>query len=272
MQISVSPSRGDLCTKVALLLFILVFGPVGAAAQPFDLETPGDSPIWWTVDSELTPEGLRIALTDPANIHQRHLAAVRAGRAEAAPAKAYDALVFFVDPKTNPELVPLAVAYILFANNECLLLPPEAVAKRLHAAGLSKEGANVLASKCQESSSRNRELAEAVRAHHSQALDLRAKWLAVNGNSEKSRRDLEAALRTQDIAAFRNISTHPPEELALLLRFAFRNPPIEVAADALRELKNSLSETDWNIFRKYMHKWSGGLGIIMDVQSWKFKQ
>lgn len=252
-----------------LVPWLLVASVAPMAAQPFDLEAPADSPTWWTLAPGLSPEELRTVLTDPASIRARHELSVQAGRAQSAPAAAYRGLVFFVDPRSNPELVPMPLAFILFSNNECLLLPEYSVVKRLEKAGLSESGASSVAKSCRAAAARNRELAEANRDGQAEMVALQKQWLSVNGDTEESHLQLESALRKKDVSAFRPISSKTDQELLKLIEIATDNPPMAAATAALPVLKAALTRADWELLRSYLLTWSKGLGIILDVQAWK---
>ncbi len=261
---------GDIVLWFLLPVSFLTAAVAPSRAQPFDLETAIDSPTWWTLKPDLSPEALQSALTDPASIRRRHEFSVQAGRAQAAPTSAYGALVFFVDPQRNPELVSMPLAYILFSNNECLLLSEEAVVKRLVKAGLSEKGASTVAKSCRASADRNRELAEANRDGWAELQALQKKWFAEYGETKESQQRFHEALRSKEVNSFRRISGKSDGEISEYLEVASENPPIKVATEALPALKASVSEADWARLRRYFLDWSRGLGIIMDVQTWKY--
>jgi len=69
------------------LLVVVAFvctlaAPRPAAAQPFDLDTPADSPLWWTVTDAPSPAELRAALRDPEAHLERYPEALAGGSNE----------------------------------------------------------------------------------------------------------------------------------------------------------------------------------------------
>ncbi len=91
--------------------------PAAAAAQPHKLDTPVDSPLWWTLTDDLTPAELKRLHNDRSLALERYDAAVNAGLAQPLPERGRESrgcLKFYYHPDLTPELEPMWLAFETF--------------------------------------------------------------------------------------------------------------------------------------------------------------
>lgn len=134
------------------LILALILLPTVSRAQPHKLDTPTDSPLWWTLTDEITPQKLKALYADRTSSLARYDDAVEAGLEEPLPARGKRSracLTFYRNAELTPQLEPMWIAFRAFYNahldqelsgNEYV----DAVPHRLQEFGISPSGVDVI--------------------------------------------------------------------------------------------------------------------------------
>lgn len=245
------PSRGPSSRfQVTVLTCALTLGlgsTAEAPAQPMDLATPADSPLWWTLTPDLSPEDLRREYQDPGATLRRYQEAVDAGLEEPRSDEDLARLKFYTHPRIQPEITTFWEALTIFSQH-LNRRGDEAVADDLATSGISKQGQDRIIS--------------SLHRLHSEAEDI----MSVSG--PKQRRFLlllieakkeghpEAALEwaraNEDAEYLAAVTSVPKAELEDLMD-AMKISPSQIASEAaLLQLKETLSASDWDRLRAHL--------------------
>lgn len=238
-------------TLTVLLLGLAVGGPAGS--QPLDLDTPADSPLWWTLTDEISPAELREIYLDESGHLKRYREAVIAGLEEPLPPSEAPFLAFYYHPKMTPELDPMWLAWSFFGH--ALIRQGDVeVREGLSAYEISPSGIETILVMGHEQYREERALFDAVRKDAEEFHRIQREYV-IRGTVEESRvanRELKDALERGDFTLLRQVSGKAPEELARMQEAFDTSPASETAAENLPELREQLSEHDWNVLRRYL--------------------
>lgn len=267
-----SPARRDrghpelrlwraLCSAATLILI-----PTMLTAQPFQLDTPVGSPMWWTLTDQLTPAELKQQLTDPELILERYGDAVAAGDEQPLPKtgvrESEEGLIYYVNRKRTPELEPMWAAFRSFGfyvpEEGSKVQDPTARAglrALVEEYGLSSTGLDTILDVYRSTETAvdelNARLAPA-RAEMNRLLDDLYSD-PVRAASSPPRAKLYESVLQKDYQAVANVVGRTESDIQDAVdSHADWNDSYELVAEALPELKQRLSANDWENFRRYL--------------------
>lgn len=249
---------------VFCLISLLVL-PSVVAGQPLDLDTPEDSPLWWTLTDEITPQELRAIYRDDSAHLVRYQAAVEAGLAVPLNERQKKALKFHYHPTQNPELAPMWSAFSAFATAHLEDDGPAITGERLVPYGISPGGIDAILSVGEEQFQEHLAMVEELEAESQEYLRLyrrlddlaRAPAEVKQAHSVPAARHLTPeslleAVDRDDVALLAAASGETPAKVARLLWVAKSNPPAATAGENLVTLRARLTAEDWNAFRRFL--------------------
>jgi hypothetical protein len=266
--------------SVLLLLFGLVISPANTKAQPLELDTPADSPLWWTLTDELTPQELRSIYRDDAGHLKRYQAAVEAGLASPLDERQKKALKFYYNPDQNPELMPMWLAFSAFATAHLEDDGPSITGERLVPYGISPGGIDAILSVGEEQLQEETQMVEDLKEEGLEFMQVfqRMDDLAsapaevkehypVAAARRLTHEGLREAFEREDVELLAAASGESPEKIARLIWVAKANPPAATAGENLVTLHARLSAEDWNAFRRFLlEKVVSRMGAFADFQ------
>lgn len=252
---------------VILLPLLVVAGlawPVAVHAQPMRLDTPVDSPLWWTLTDDLTPAEVKRLYSDRALSLERYDAAVEAGLAPPLPERGKDSrecLQFYVNPELTPELEPMWFPFQTFyalytpgehAREEYVEAAPRDLQQKF---GVSPSGVDAIMSAAAATQTefdslmadlgpKLQEMTLLLAAVYEDPL--RAAFVPPEGQ-------VYDAVRQQDYATVSSVVGRPESEIHELVdSHADWDVPYALIAEALPGLKAALTDHDWQGFRHYL--------------------
>ncbi|MGH9382033.1 MAG: hypothetical protein ACRD2Z_15675 [Thermoanaerobaculia bacterium] len=231
--------------------------------QPHKLDTPADSPLWWTLTDEISPEQLKALYSDRSLSLARYDDAVEAGLAQPLPdsgERSRACLIFYRNAQLTPELEPMWNAFRAFYNahldrefhgDEYV----DAIPHRLQEFGISPQGANVIvAAAISTEAEVKRRLPEFIPKLSEATLLIDEIYSnPTRAASAPPVDQFRDAMEARDYAMVAGVTGRPESEIRELVdSYANWNVPYELVAEALPALKKSLSEPDWQGFRRYL--------------------
>lgn len=236
-------------------LFLLPLSSASARHRPVEL--PTDSPAWWTLTDEFSPEELRRAHHDPEANLQRYLKDLEIRETRPLPAHKAQRLIFHVNGGAEPELVPLWWAFGAMATVRTLRqqLSPETLIRSdgqlLADFGVSPEGV--------------RQILEVADLHrdllYEREVELEPLWeeftkfrqRAVRslGGDEEARERVRDATYASDARFLAPLGKEDLPKTAELLEAMNADVLLEVAMRSLPELRQNLGDADWNGMRRF---------------------
>jgi hypothetical protein len=244
--------RSGSTTRLAGFAVAVALLPAAASAQPLDLDTPADSPLWWTLTDDISPQQLRDAYRDPGANRRRFREAVAAGLQPPAPKDPeLRYLVFYVNPRLTPELEPLWSAFYALAD-QLELEGAEAVELGLAARGISAEGIDRIVAVAQATAAEVRDLVAQIGPLQREFILMvrgvrdRHRW------SEESEAAVESAVERGDTRYFAEQTGRTEADVARLLAAGLRTPTSEAAEESIVRLKADLAAPDWRGLRRYL--------------------
>jgi len=248
-----------------LLLGLVIFLPSITKAQPLELDTPEDSPLWWTLTDEITPQELRAIYRDDTGHLERYQAAVEAGTKPPLNEMGKKALKFFYDPDQNPELTAMWMAFSAFATAHLEDDGHAVTADRLRPYGISPGGVAAILSVGEEQLQEHLGMVEDLKEESREYMQLYRRLddlarapaeIKAQQPAPEARRltpeGLREAVKRNDVALLAAASGESPEKVERLLWVAKSNPPAATAGENLVTLRARLSEEDWNAFRRFL--------------------
>lgn len=264
--------------SVSVLLVAATLLPSPAETQPLDLDTPQDSPLWWTLTDELTPQELRATYRDEAGHLKRYRAAVEAGLES--PINEFQAkgLKFYYNRQQNPELTPMWVGFSVFATFHLADDGPSVTGERLVPYGITPGGIDAILSVGEEQHQEETQMVEELREEGLEYMNLYQKVDALARRPAEVKEQhpvpevgrltpegLREAVKRDDVGLLAAASGETPEKVARLLWVAKSNPPAATAGENLVTLRARLSDKDWNAFRRFLfEEIISRMGAFMD--------
>jgi hypothetical protein len=247
------------------LLGLWAVFPGAAGAQPFDLETPADSPLWWTLTDEITPTELRAAYRSHQSHVERYRQAVETGLEEPRSEEALERLKFYINTQLTPELETLGSAFSLFAYGWLPYEDRAATASALAEHGVTAEGAQQVLDIAGRYAQDFRTLADEIGPKHEELIRLQWEILEKSGQHEQSKAELDRALKASDAGYFSEHTGRDETEILGLLDAWKILPSSVLLATTLPDLKAALSAPDWRGLRRYLlYRVSRDLGKFSD--------
>ncbi len=211
---------------------------------------PPESPAWWTLTDEITPEQLRHALTDPELTKQRFLDAVEAGAQQKVPASRLEQLYVCFEGELTPELVPLWYAYAYLAIRRDIRTEvgePDWLSEQLTGTGISAEGIRAVAGETFAYDARFDGFIESHKRRGNGFLDVLG-----GARRRASNRELNDLLARRDTVAIANLARRPTAEVQALAEAWELDPILEAALPSITALRKTLTARDWAALRDYL--------------------
>lgn len=223
---------------------LLLLACPSAFGQYTENPPPVDSPYWWTLTDEITPEELMHRLQDPEENRRRYREGMAKGQATKFP-EAYLA-EHIVSVRTR-ELTPMWDAFDGFALRFRGLgtAYPEA-ATELESAGVSRAGIETILGIAHQHLRQRDALREELGPKQRAFAEFLTEAKEALGERYRP------ALESRDIAAFARISGRSEAEVADLMAAWERDPGVEVSLESIQLLKLELAEEDWDRFRGFL--------------------
>lgn len=249
--------------RPAAVTMALVLLPAVLGAQPHKLDRPADSPLWWTLTDELTPAELKQLLSDRTLTLQRYDAAVEAGLEQPLPERgpeSRECLKYYFHTDLTPELEPMWSAFQVF---QILYLPGEnaeeehvrAAPRDLRRFGVSASGVETILKTATNTAAAFDSLV-AERAPKSQEMTILLRELyedPLRAAAVPPEGQLYEAIRRKDYGAVAAAVGRPESEIRELVdSHADWDVAYARIAEALPGLKEELTESDWQGFRRYL--------------------
>lgn len=236
-----------------LLTLVLSLGvcAVVASGQPAASgpppETAEDSPRWWTLTDEITPQELR-AIHQNVELHkERYQEDVRAGRRPLKPKKQMDLMNFYIDGNSHPELFPMWWVFSSFSAGFVYDLADPRVS--LTEFGFKAEVVETLAGMSLEYW-RKREAISAKYEEDSEDL-LEFVRLSRERLGEKGYRIAGKAKDATRLAIATGYSVEKVEKYLNRI-WGGENPIEDLTIQTLPLIKEALGPADWELFRRYL--------------------
>jgi len=220
-----------------------------SVAQPMSLDTPSDSPLWWTLTPDFSPEQLQAAYFDPVGGVIRYQEAVEAGLEEPLANEDLERVVFYEHPQIHAEITPMWLALNILATSTISIFGEDIVVAELRDFEITEGGVQKIMSVSAKLERDEKQLMAEVgpKQIEIQLIAIEAKR---KGHSKES---VDRAFAEKDSSFFsRTGSGRRKDELEELLASIDRNPPAEATEGALIALKKNLQEADWEAFRHYL--------------------
>lgn len=257
------PMSSLLLWRAASLVLAFVLLPTVSGAQPHKLDTPTDSPLWWTLSDEVTPEQLKALYSDRSLSLERYDEAVAAGLARPLPdtgTRSRACMLFYSNSQLSPELELMWQAFRAFytvhlnrefAGDEYV----DAVPDELQKFGISPAGRGVILAAARSTPVEvDRRLPEFIpRLSEATLLMHEIYSNPARAATAPPVDQFRNSMETRDYAAIAAVTGRPKAEIRELVdSYANWNVPYELVAEALPVLKADLSDADWSGFRRYL--------------------
>ena len=243
--------------KTPLLLAVLaltcaLIAPTRAWSQPIDLDTPADSPLWWTLTDEISPAELRAALRSDRAHLERYLAAVDAGLASPLTEEQADALSFYYNRRLNPELTPMWFAFDVLASGRLQLRGEEAIRQSLAEYGFTKPAIGTIIDAANAQFRDSQQLAKQLAPDTQEFMKIWRLAVERRGGEKKAGAEVDRAVKAGKLDILAQATGTPNERLAKLRRAWKRDPLGEATAPILVNLKDTLDDASWDRLRTYL--------------------
>jgi hypothetical protein len=233
-------------------VLIGALAPAPATAQPFDLDTPADSPVWWPLSDDITAEELRAAYREPGSSQRRYRDAVAAGLAEPRSDASLENLKFYLNPRLTPELETLGSTYFIFAIGWLPWDGAEKTQVELARFGVSAEGREVILAAAEQFRVDFDRLSGELAPSHRELIRLQWEILEREGESAALKKAMREAAHRGDVAYFAERTERGEAEIRVLLEDWKVDPSRVLLETSLPALKADLSPGDWRGLRRYL--------------------
>lgn len=246
---------------IALSMATLLLGLGGTAvAQPHDLATPVDSPLWWTLTDQVTTAELKALYSDRSLSLARYQDAVAAGLATPLSREAEGCLEFYLNRQLTPELEPMWLAFRTFytfhtpgehARDEAV----ESTPAELQEYGVSPAGINVILDSAIATAAEVDGLMAVLGPKQNEMSQLLLDAYAdpARSGSLPPQGQLYDAVLQREYETVAVAVGLPASEIPDLVdSHADWNAPYALVAEALPELQEDLTVADWQAFRQYL--------------------
>lgn len=241
------------CSAMAFALLLGVLGWVPAGAQPMDLDTPARSPLWWTLTDEISPAELRKEFRDPDAHLARYLEAVEAGvPTQPLNDEALTYLSFYYNRSMTPELTPMWLAFDAFAGGHVELIGEAHATDNLAAFGFGPTAIDTILLFGTRLTRETQEIVEEVGPRSVRFSEIQQRAIEARGGDRKAYASVTRATEAQELDLLLPHAGVPRDELADLRAAWRRHPVTETAEKLLPELRQQLTEEDWERFRRFL--------------------
>ena len=247
---------------LALLAMVVLCAARSGADGFIDSSVPEDSPYWWGLTDETSPAELRARLLDPSGHYTRLNQSVAKGQTP--PVNAGD-ISFYLDPRLTPELVPMWLAFNIFALDVVEIQGAETVADSLAGHGISKDGISAILKHGKEYELAHAAALEAAQQETKQFLAFETRTITKLDTTQRSA--YHAAKEAGDVAELARLSGEDPKTVASLYAAWNRDPAAVEGAKSIKALHGAVSAPDWKAFRAYLlSDVVSGMGPVLDIR------
>lgn len=224
-----------------------------------DLDTPLESPAWWTLDDSVSPEQLRTIFRDRENHEARYRAAQEA-RGLAVENGITGRVKFYLDGSRNPEFVPMWLALLSFSRS-LDYVPEDAVAQSLGEYGLGPGAVEQIVDVAKFNLEKQRELTNKVAPEAMAFVEMMRKVLGHESPvvPQKapppqliSRSRLDELLEQEDFRQLADLMDVTEAQVESMYAAWRVNPPLETGVEFLPVLRERLTTEEWTSFRLYL--------------------
>ncbi len=218
-----------------------------ALGEVYKLQEPPNSPYWWTLTDDLSPQDLRRIHRDRRGHIERFQAATAAGLEQPLGIEALEGLSVYYNALQSPELTPMWEALDVFAGDHLEIDGAEFVTEAMTRHGISATGRELIVEMSKlYILERDGSIGE-VRDDTQAFVELQKKVSASHGKGR-----LKSALANADHQFFAR-EGGIPESRARQLFEAWKTDPISnTAVGTLTALRDQLTTEDWQGLRRYL--------------------
>lgn len=247
---------------VALLLL-----PSPSAGQWTDDPPPADSPYWWTLTDDITPEQLRDTLQDREAHVERYYQAVEKEPTYRLPEHLVAHLTIYVKGDLTPELFPLIDTFDAFALRfRGRPSWPKHAPEELEEWGISRPGVQTILALAHSHLRRRDQIIDEVKDKQQAFVKILQR-----ADDRLGRKASVAARRARDVEVFARVSGLGRARVAELMEAWLRDPAEEAAIEHIQLVRQELSEKDWELFRSYLYRDVAVLMSIVDYDEEAFQ-
>lgn len=258
-------NRRSLWTPLLPLVVVGLAFPAVANAQPFDLDAPPDSPLWWPVSDRTSAADLRAAYRNAEGNQERYREAAAAGLVPVRTQDELQGLKFYLNPRLTPDLetiwrplTELAAAVVRDGADT------GAIRRSLAEYGVSAEGSDQILRIVRQQGEEMERLVEEIGPKTRELILMHWEVLDREGRTADAEDRLRQAAEQGDVSYFVERPGRSREEIEELLREGPKQPSAIVGEVALRRLRQELREEDWQGLRRYLSGVVVDLGDFMD--------
>jgi len=246
-----STSRRQLAAALVAVAPLLLAPP--CRSQPMDLDTPADSPLWWTLSDEISPAQLRSAFRDPESHLERYQEALEAGAvSQALNEKALSYLSFYYNRRLTPELTPLWLAFYVFAGGHLEFQGAAHATDTLTELGFGPTAIDTVLLFARRQFDETQAIVEEVGAKSMKFGEIQRRAIKARGGDRRAYATVVRASKHGDIDLLLPDSGVSRSELAELRAAWLRHPATETAEKLLPKLRQQLTEDDWQRLRRFL--------------------
>lgn len=245
--------RGVVGLCLGLVLVAGLAGVHAGHAQPMDLDTSVDSPLWWTLTDEISPAELRSAFRDPEAHLRRYQEALAAGVAsQELNDEALSYLSFYYNRRLTPELTPLWLAFDAFAGGHLELLGAAHATDTLTAFGFGRTAIDTILLYATRLLRETEGIVEEVGSRSMKFVKIQRRAIEDLGGDRRANALVRRAAKQGDLDLLLPSADVSRSQLADLRAAWLRHPLTETAEKLLPELRQQLSEDNWQQLRRFL--------------------
>lgn len=238
---------------VGLALAFALAAPSAAGAQPMELDTPADSPLWWTLTDEVSPVELRAAFRDTEAHMRRYEEALEAGVvSNPLSDKALSDLSFYCNLRLTPELTPMWLAFSAFGGGHIANRGIAHAEDTLAEYGFGPAAIETILLYASRQERETLAIVEEVGAKSMRFTEIQRDAIHTRGGDRRAKALVRRAAEQGDLDVFLPSTEVPLSELAELRAAWLRHPVTETAEHLLPELRQRLTDEDWQRFRHFL--------------------
>lgn len=238
---------------VVLALVLGVLGAGAAGAQPMELDTPTDSPLWWTLTDEISPAELREAFRDPDGHLRRYQEALEAGViSNPLSDEALSYLSFYCNLRLTPELTPMWLSFSAFGGGHIANRGVAHAEDTLAEYGFGPTAIETILLYASRQESETQAIVEEVGAKSMRFTEIQRRAIRARGGDRQAYASVRRAAERGDLDLLLPNAEVSRSELAELRAAWMRHPVTETAEMLLPELRQQLTDADWQHFRHFL--------------------
>ncbi len=236
-----------------LAVVIALAGSRPSSAQPMDLDTPVDSPLWWTLTDEITPGQLRATYRDPMAQVDRYQAAMKAGlAAQNFNEEQLKSVKFYYNTRLDPELTPMWLAFEAFAGAHLHFRGAAHATDALTNFGFGRTAVTTILLFGTREFDESQAIVQEVGPASLEFQEMERKAIRGRGGDRVAVKTIERAAKEGDLDMLQQSTGVSRDHLAELRAAWMRNPVTETAAKLLPELREQLNGDDWQRLRRFL--------------------